>query len=210
MLRVGRVPGVVTTKWATRWDERVDARLEVVDVAEAEVRRVLETGEVDMCFARLPLEREGLHAIPLYEETAVAWVAKDHPVAAFDAVTLADLADETVLRELDGIAIDRVNAGAVLIVPESIARHAGRRDLTYRPVTDEPPTRIILAWRQDDDRPLIEEFIGIVRGRSATSSRTSRERAARDAKPRPERGAKKATGAQRGRRGGTSRRPRRR
>ena len=212
VLRVGRVPGVVTTKWHTRWEERIDARLEVVDVAEADARRALDNDEVDVCFARLPLDREGLHAIPLYEETAVAWVSKDHPIAAFDDVTLADLADETVLRKLDGIAVDRVNAGAVLIVPQSIARNAGRRDLTYRPVVDEPPTRIVLAWRTDNDHPLIEELIGIVRGRSATSSRTRREREARGDAPRDATSPARTpqTRKQAAQRGRSPRRPRRR
>ena len=212
VLRVGRVPGVVTTKWHTRWEERIDARLEVVDVAETDARGALDNDEVDLCFARLPLDREGLHAIPLYEETAVAWVSRDHPIAAFDDVTLADLADETVLRKLDGVAIDRVNAGAVLIVPQSIARNAGRRDLTYRPVVDEPPTRIVLAWRTDNDHPLIEELIGIVRGRSATSSRTSREREARGDAPRDATSPARTpqTRKQAAQRGRSPRRPRRR
>ena len=181
-------------------------------IAETDARGALDNDEVDVCFARLPLDREGLHAIPLYEETAVAWVSKDHPIAAFDDVTLADLADETVLRKLDGIAVDRVNAGAVLIVPQSIARNAGRRDLTYRPVVDEPPTRIVLAWRTDNDHPLIEELIGIVRGRSATSSRTRREREARGDEPRDATSPARTpqTRKQAAQRGRSPRRPRRR
>lgn len=179
VLRVGQVPGVTLTKWRTRWPERLTARLEVVDVAEAEARSRLVAGEVDMCFVRLPLDREGLHAIPLYEEVTVAWVSKEHPIAAYDSVTTADLADETVLRELDAVAIDRVNAGAVLLVPMAVAREGSRRDLVHRPVADAPPSRMVLAWRTDNDHPLIEEFIGIVRGRTTNSSRTDRERTAR-------------------------------
>lgn len=178
VLRVGHVPGVTLTKWRTRWAERLRDTLETVEVAEADQRRVLVDDEVDMCLVRLPIDREGLHAIPLYDEVTVAWVDKEHPVAAFDEVTLADLADETVLLELDATAIDRVNAGAVLLVPMSVARQASRRDLVHRPVTDAPPTTIALAWRTDNDNPLVEEFIGIVRGRTANSSRTQAERAA--------------------------------
>ncbi len=177
------MPGVTLTKWRTRWDERLTARLEVVEVAEADQRRVLVAGDVDLCFVRLPIDRDGLHAIPLYEEVTVAWVNKDHPVAAYDEVTLADLADETVLTELDAVALDRVNAGAVLLVPMSVARSASRRDLAHRPVSDAPPTSVALAWRVDTENPLVEEFIGIVRGRTANSARTQAERAASGAKP---------------------------
>ena len=124
---------------------------------------------------------------PLYDEMTVAWVSKDHPVAAYDEVTLADLADETLLTDLDAVAIDRVNAGAVLLVPMSVARSASRRDLVHRPVTDAEPTSISLAWRTDNEHPLIDEFIGIVRGRTANSSRTQAERAASTPKPKPQR-----------------------
>ncbi|WP_157754777.1 type 2 periplasmic-binding domain-containing protein [Nigerium massiliense] len=102
-----------------------------------------------------------------------------------DEVTLADLADETVLHELDAIALDRVLAGAVLLVPMSIARGASRRDLTYRPVTDAEPSPIALAWRVDDENPLLDEFVGVVRGRTAQSSRTQSERAKSGNKPTP-------------------------
>ncbi|WP_432559006.1 LysR family transcriptional regulator substrate-binding protein [Granulicoccus sp. GXG6511] len=179
VLCVGHVPGVTLTKWRTRWAERLTARLEVAEVAQADARHSLDADEVDLCFVRLPFEREGLHAIPLYEEVMVAWVSKDHPIAAFDAITSSDLADETVLREVDQVAIDRVNAGAVLLVPLSVAREASRRDLVHRPVSDAEPAQMVLAWRQDNEHPLIEEFIGIVRGRTANSSRTTRERDAR-------------------------------
>lgn len=196
VLRVGHVPGVTLTKWRTRWIERIPARLDVVEVSEADQRRVLDEDEVDLCFVRLPIEREGLHAIPLYEEVAVAWVNKDHPIGAFDEVTLADLADETVLTELDAIALDRVNAGAVLLVPMSMARSASRRDLVHRPVTDAPPTQIALAWRVDNEDPLIEEFIGIVRGRTANSSRTQAERASGKAASGKQAAGKKPAGPQ--------------
>lgn len=184
---MGHVPGVTLTKWRTRWDERLAARLDVVEVTEADQRRVLVDDAVDLCFVRLPIDREGLHAIPLYDEVTVAWVSKDHPVAAYGEVTLADLADETLLTDLDAVAIDRVNAGAVLLVPMSVARSASRRDLVHRPVTDAEPTSISLAWRTDNEHPLIDEFIGIVRGRTANSSRTQAERAASTPKPKPQR-----------------------
>ncbi|MFT3969765.1 MAG: LysR family substrate-binding domain-containing protein [Micropruina sp.] len=183
-LRVGFVPGVTLTKWTTIWQERFrSVPLEVVEVTEPDQRRVLDAGEVDLCFVRLPIGVEGLHLIPLYEEAPVVWVSKEHPIAAFDEVATADLADETVLTEADADGIDQVAIEiAVLRVPMSIARTHSRRDLTYRPVTDAEPTRIGLAWRADQPHPLTDEFIGVVRGRTAQSSRTQQERA-RVAKP---------------------------
>jgi hypothetical protein len=51
--------------------------------------------------------------------------------------------------------------------------------VVYRPVTDAEPTTIALAWRIDNPNELIEEFVGIVRGRTANSSRTAAARAAK-------------------------------
>lgn len=182
-LRIGFVPGVTLTKWRRTWHERFRQPLSVVEVSDADQLASLRSGEVDMCFVRLPIDRDGLHAIPLYDEVTVAWVAKDHPIAAFDEITLADLADETVLTTLDAIAIDRVLAGSVLVVPMSIARSASRRDLVHRPITDAEPSPVALAWLTDNENPLIEEFIGVVRGRTPNSSRSAQERTAKHTKP---------------------------
>ncbi|WP_298132733.1 LysR family substrate-binding domain-containing protein [Micropruina sp.] len=190
-LRVGFVPGVTLTKWTTIWRERYrSVPLEVVEVAQDDQRRALDDGEVDLCFVRQPIDTEGLHLIPLYEEAPVVWVSKEHPIAAFDEVTIADLADETVLTEADASGINQVAIEiAVLRVPMSIARTHSRRDLTYRPVTDADPTRIGLAWRAENPHPLTDEFIGVVRGRTTQSSRTQQERArlAKPVKPEPNR-----------------------
>lgn len=175
-LRIGFVPGVTLTKWRRIWGERYPRTpLEVVEVAEDEQRAVLGDGRVDLCFARLPVDREGLHVIPLYEEQPVVVVPKDHPVAAFDTVTLADLAGEELLdADVPVDPIDLVAGGVGLaVVPQSVARSRSRRDLVHRPVTDAEPTTIGLCWLQDDDRPETEDFIGVVRGRTANSSRTT-------------------------------------
>ena len=179
-VRVGFVPGVTLTKWTTVWAERFRRTpLQSVEIAQKDQRAALDQGLVDLCFVRLPIDTAGLHVIPLYEATPVAWVSKEHPIAAFDEVTLADLADETVLTKPDAESINQVALEiAVLRVPMSIARAHGRRDLTYRPVTDASGTTIGLAWRAEDPHPLTDEFIGVVRGRTANSSRTRQERTA--------------------------------
>ena len=55
------------------------------------------------------------------------------------------------------------------------ARLYNRKDVVYRTVTDQPETQIGIAWLADRTDTAIEEFIGIVRGRTArTSSRQPR------------------------------------
>jgi len=185
-LRVGFVPGVTVTKWRRIWADRfrrID--LAVIEVAQSAQRSALDDGQVDMCFVRLPLADDALHVIPLYEEVPVVVVAKDHPISLFDEVTLGDLSDENILDGADtDVAIDLVaGAAGVLLVPHSIARSHSRRDLVYRPISDATPTQIGLAWLTGNPHEMIEEFIGIVRGRTVNSSRSPRPAATAPATP---------------------------
>lgn len=197
-LRLGHVPGVTLTKWRTRWAERLPGvPLHSVEVAEADQRRVLDDGTVDMCLVRLPVDAAGLHVIRLYDEVTVAWASKDHPLRAFDEVSLADLAGEVVLDVVDEAALEKVGFGdAVLVVPMSVARSHSLRELIYRPILDAPETTVALAWPADAEGPLLDEFVGIVRGRTANSSRTAQERRASEGST--EQGAEAQGGASKG------------
>ena len=155
------------------------------DVQEADLR----AGELDMCLVRLPVDREGLHCIPLYDEVPVAVVGAEHVATVVDELSLADLADEQLVlphpsgwtptvEQLDwppmGVAeaVEVVASGTgVAIVPMSLARLHQRKDTAYRPVRDLPPTTVALAWRVDNEDPRVQSFIGIVRGRTERSSR---------------------------------------
>lgn len=95
----------------------------------------------------------------------------------------------------------------VLVVPQSLARLHHRRDLTYRPVTDAPQSDIALSWREDATTDMVEDFIGIVRGRTVNSSRgRTQPEPEPERKQRPERGAgrKPASGAGKGTARGSS------
>jgi DNA-binding transcriptional LysR family regulator len=184
------VPGVTLTKWTRVWAERFPRRrLATVEVGAAEQVDVLRAGTVDACFVREQAPAEDLHVIPLYAEVAVVVARKDHPIAVVDEVALAELADELVLDEAEyADAIDLVAGGAgVLVVPQSVARSYSRRDLVHRPVSDAPPTQISLAWLRRHDSELIQEFVGVVRGRTQNSSRSEQDRARRAEPPVPRR-----------------------
>lgn len=144
----------------------------VIPIAEADQRSVLVDGIADVSFVRLPIDRDGLSVIRLYSEVAVVVAPRDHPIAAFDAVSLADLTAETLRLEPAAEAIDLVVAGVgIVILPQSIARQHARKDLVARPITDAPETEVAVAWLADGTTEDIEEFVGIVRGRTAGSSR---------------------------------------
>ncbi|MFF3357652.1 LysR family substrate-binding domain-containing protein [Streptomyces sp. NPDC002917] len=191
--RLAYVPGVTPTKWVRIWNERLpEIPLTLVAVTAAEASDVLRGGGADAGFVRLPIDRTDLSAIPLYTETTVVVIPKDHIAAAVDEVSAEDLADEIVLHPLDDTldwerppgrpamerpattadAIELVAAGVgLLIVPQSLARLHHRKDLTYRPVTGVPESRIALSWPEDATTDMVEDFIGIVRGRTVNSSR---------------------------------------
>ncbi|WP_155849577.1 hypothetical protein [Arthrobacter sp. H20] len=103
----------------------------------------------------------------------------------------------------------------------SIARLYTRRDAVYRPVHDVPVTTIAVAWLSDNTSEDIEEFIGIVRGRTERSSRqpSAKEPAKKEKKAlkavgrkqnpgRPQSPAMKAGGTKKASAGGKKQNPR--
>ncbi|WP_406144542.1 LysR family transcriptional regulator substrate-binding protein [Streptomyces anulatus] len=192
--RLAYVPGVTPTKWVRVWHERLPhTSLELVQATAAEAPGMLAGGGADAGLVRLPVDRDVLSAIPLYTETTVVVIPKDHVATAAEEVSLAELSDEIVLHPLDDLldwetlpgrpaverpattadAIELVAAGVgVLLVPQSLARLHHRKDLTYRPVPGAPESRVALSWPEAEVTPdLVEEFIGIVRGRTVNSTR---------------------------------------
>lgn len=187
--RLGFVTGATPDKWARTWRERSKERLEVMPLTEAEQEPALRAGDVDMAIVRLPIDRDGLHLIRLYDEVPVAVLARDHYLSLADEVSLDELAEEQLvlphrsgwtptadqltwppMSEKD--AVETVAAGTgIAILPMSVARLYHRKDVVHRPVRDLDPTTVGLAWAVDHDDDRTQAFVGIVRGRTAQSSR---------------------------------------
>ncbi|WP_353816123.1 LysR family substrate-binding domain-containing protein [Agromyces sp. SYSU T00266] len=191
-LRLRYVAGVSPAKWLRAWaDRRPDVPLEAVRVDEAAQLADVRSDGADLAFVRLPVDDEGLHVIPLWEEIAVAVLPKDHAFAEAEGLALADLADEARAPEQadPAMTVELVAAGTGwAILPHGVARLHHRRDVVAIPVTDAPATRIALVWRVERDDDDIQEFVGVVRGRTARSSRSGRaDAAAGDAEARADR-----------------------
>jgi len=191
--RLAYVPGVTPAKWVRVWNERItDVPLALLALPAAEAGGSLLAGDADAGLVRLPVDRTQLSAIPLYTETTVVVLPKEHRLAEADEVTAADLAEDILLHPLDDVigwaelpgtpakqrpattadAVELVAAGiGVVVVPQSLARLHHRRDVVYRPVVDAPQSQVALSWLEDRTTDLVEEFIGIVRGRTVNSSR---------------------------------------
>ncbi len=97
--RLAYVPGVTPAKWVKVWKERLPGvPLTLVQAPTAEAAGLLRAGEADAGLVRLPVDRSFFSAIPLYTETTVVVVPKDHVITAADEITVADLADEVLLH----------------------------------------------------------------------------------------------------------------
>lgn len=188
-LRLAYVTGTTPDKWVRAWRERRRERLTLLPVTEEEQQEAVRSGAVDLALVRLPVETEGLHCVRLYDELPVVVAGRDHFVAAADTVTLDDLGDEQLVRphasgwrpsaeqlpwppmsERDAIETTAAGTG-VVIVPMSVARLYHRKDVVHREVTDLAATTIALVWRIDRDDDDIQAFVGVVKGRTAHTTR---------------------------------------
>ena len=86
-LRLGFVTGATPDKWARTWRERRSEPLELVPLSETHQEAALRGGEVDMALVRLPVGREALHCVTLYDEVPVVVASREHFVAAAERVT---------------------------------------------------------------------------------------------------------------------------
>ena len=228
------VPGIMPGKWARTWQQRhPNTPLELVPVEDDEQLTTVRTGEVQMAFVRDVDEHDGLHLIPLYAELSVVVLPREHPWADAAELDLADLAEEHLLQDPAEVpgwerVADEVHDGTRLALPEmttrqavevvasgtgivmlpmSVARLHHRKDVVAVPVADLPQHPVGLTWPRgaEEDDPRIEDFIGIVRGRTARSSRGTSEPAP-EAHPRRSQRTERSTPRPRGGRGGPSRR----
>ncbi len=188
-LRVAFVTGTTPDKWARAWRDQRRGRLELVPVTEDEQEGVVRRGEVDLALVRLPVDTDDLHCVRLYDELPVVVAGRDHLVSAAPEVTLEDLVDEQLVRphvsgwqpsapQLDWPpmneqeAIETVAAGTgIVLVPMSVARLHQRKDVVHSVVTDLAPTTVALVWRRERDDDTTQAFVGVVRGRTANTSR---------------------------------------
>ncbi|GAA5203616.1 LysR family substrate-binding domain-containing protein [Microbacterium jejuense] len=191
---LGAIPGATPGRWIDTWNDRMPhTALELVPLAVSDQRRALVDGEVDAALVRLPIDKDGLHIIPLYDEVPVVVTSKDSHLLAVDELDTADLVGEVLVVPRDDVlgshirgaveprfappadtaeAIATVAAGVgIVIVPMSLARLHRRKDAEYRVLLDGPTSTVALAWVAENTTPAVDAFVGIVRGRTANSSR---------------------------------------
>ncbi|MGH1523326.1 LysR substrate-binding domain-containing protein [Leifsonia sp. L25] len=165
-------PGVTVGKWTRAFAER-EPDVELVVTPSADPLAALAAGDADMAFARDAEPDDDRHLIPLYTEDVVVVVHHEHLLTLEEKLHLADLDGEArVTGEPSESLMRRVAAGdGIALLPASVAKALRRKDVTAMRLEDGPTSQIGLTWPREGQHPLVDEFIGIVRGRTAHSSR---------------------------------------
>ena len=116
---------------------------------------------------------DGLDHETLHVEDRMVIVPSGHRLAGRDSVRMADLAGETlprwkgipggygtgpevndVLQLLHMITLGRM----IAVLPRSLIDPVSA-DLVRVPVSDAPPSRLVLAWNELDRRPSVASFV---------------------------------------------------
>jgi len=180
-LVVAFVIGVTPTKWERIWRERrPPGRIHLEAMTQDAALAALTDGTAHMALLRDVTASDEWHAIPLYREQPVLVSPKGSLPAGLDDLSVADLGELDGLAVLDvdllggtgaeTIELIAANVG-VAVMPQSVARQHGRKDVVARPITDAPDTGVSLVWPVSGAHALADVFIGVVRGRTANSSR---------------------------------------
>lgn len=126
----------------------------------------LAEGEVDVAFVRPPVECEdALVFEPLLDESCVAAVASDHPLAREQALSAHQLRAEALVQaNTVDECLQMVASGAgVALTPASTERFHGRPGVRFLPVTDVAGSCVGVAYRKDAVNPAAEAFAGVAR-----------------------------------------------
>lgn len=193
-LKVVFAPGVLPGKWLGRFDERITGWQAAAAQSDDPLAHVL-AGRADIALLRLPggwegmddhriddaaMQRQGLHRVVLYDEQAGVVAPREHALEAVgenEMVRPADIEDEMLIyRGVDPAAVREnleivaANVG-IVVAPRPLLRSVNRRGVIHRNLDGAGVSSIALVWRIDRDDEVIQQFVGICRGRRASSSR---------------------------------------
>lgn len=157
-------PEIAVNATRIEWDEQDAAVLD---------------GRVDVAWVRTPIAGDDLVITPLFDDPETIALPRRHPLAGQAEVSLADLADEPMLRYdaapdhdsgrpagISGIRtmeekLEAVALGhGLALVPATAAAYYQRPDIAYRPVAGAAPYQVALATTADAARrPEVRAFL---------------------------------------------------
>ena len=193
------VTGTAPGKWMERFSERTEYLLDAHESADPlavllDPRDVIDDSAcsddaVTAVLVRLPDERitDDMHVVRLYEESPGVAVPKDHELSLLSTITPQDLQElgdvAGVLFEGYGpVAVGEVKAQLDLvaanvghvIAPRPLLRRLNVSGTVHADYAGSAATPVALVWFKDDDCDMVQDFVGIARGRKQSSSRMAK------------------------------------
>ncbi len=155
----------------------------------------LAAGAVDVAITFAPLSETGLATLAVREYQCFVAVEAADPLAARPSLVRGDLKDHLgirlpesadalwraywelgnsgtgpVVRSVDECLHAVLWQHAVAVVPEQVTSMYPVKGISYVPLSDVSPARLILAWRRSDHSPLVSAYLNAFRSVVAQST----------------------------------------
>ncbi|MFI1913363.1 LysR family transcriptional regulator [Nocardia sp. NPDC020380] len=180
VLKPGGDAGLLSGILAEYSQQPAAQRVDILFSGPADRTDFLLDGRADVGLLYAPFDNlDGLAYETLHTEDRVAILPASHRLAAQPGVRMSDLTGETlprwkgipagggegtgpevadVVQLLHMIAVGRM----IGVLPRSLVDPAPP-GLVCLPVIDAPPSHLVLAWNEQDDRPLVASFVAAAR-----------------------------------------------
>ncbi|HWI22689.1 MAG TPA: LysR family transcriptional regulator [Baekduia sp.] len=159
--------------------ENSEIPIEIMLCGWGEQARLLRQGRADVALVYAPIDERALDSEVLLEERRVVAMARDEPLASHTAVRSSDLAARYKQTHAPSIWIRRDEASGrtpdvadltqmlrlvelsqlVILLPQSVADRYPRAQIAYRPLMDEPPASLLVAWSQSSHSLATAAFV---------------------------------------------------
>lgn len=184
---IGVLAGLRATAAAAAFEAAGQRRRAVVrQIPWDQQATLVRTGEVDVVYAREPVDHRGLGSAPLLEEPMDAVLPADDALVTRASVRLADLASRLLLLPDPAMVPDWHCAAApdqrwapprstvrtvedklehvaaregFVILPRSTTAYYRRPDVTAVPIEDLGPSRVTLIWNAAVEDPIRDDFV---------------------------------------------------
>ncbi|MFF3271983.1 LysR family transcriptional regulator [Streptomyces chrestomyceticus] len=166
----------ILAEYARRHDSR---QVDILFSGPADRVDMLRDGRADIGLLYVPFDDlDGLAHETLHAEERVVIVPSAHRLAGQASVRMADLEGETLPRwrgvpggdgtgpEVADVTqlLHMITAGRMIgVLPRSLVEPVPA-GLVCVPVTDAPPSRLVLAWNAQDRRPMVASFVAAAIG----------------------------------------------
>ncbi|MCQ9343296.1 LysR family transcriptional regulator [Corynebacterium sp. 153RC1] len=217
MLHLSFVTGTEPGKWFERYRDRTTYGLETTPSDDPLAQLLDPSDPTNLALVRLPDERalsDTLHLVRLYEESPGVALPKEHTLTLFEPVPVAELAGEhanylfpsaapgDIAALRDALGVVAANVGYAT-GPRPLLKVLSGKQIEHRELAGADfATQIALVWHKTDDGEMIQDFVGIAKGRTLASSRQADQRkkpTKKRVKKPGQRPAKKASGNRGGR-----------